>query len=55
MRMYSQSQVFQLLFTTLKNTGFKFFAKIMGGNYVFVVQVILALALQATLSVSTVS
>ena len=30
-----QSQVFHLPFTFLKSTGFKFFAKIIGENYVF--------------------
>ena len=35
----------------LKSTGFKHFAKIMGGNYGgFFVQVVLALTLQATLN-----
>ena len=34
----------------LNSTGFKIFAKIMRGNCVFVVQITLALTLQATLS-----
>ena len=41
--LYFQSQVFQLPFKFVKSTGFKFFAKIMGGNYAFIAQVILAL------------
>ena len=36
----------------LKSTGFKFFAKTMGGNFVVVVQVALALTLQATLGLT---
>ena len=37
----------------LNNTDFNFFAKIIGGNYVFVVQVLIALTLQATLTCFT--
>ena len=47
--LYFQSQVFQLPFKFVKSTGFKFFAKIMGGNYAFIAQVILALTLQVAL------
>ena len=32
---YFQSQIFYLPFMFLTSTGFNFFAKIMGGNYVF--------------------
>ena len=38
-----------LLLMFLKSTGFKFFPIIMGEKYVFFVQVILSLTLQATL------
>ena len=47
---YFQSQELYLPFMTPKRIGFNFFANIMGGNYFFfIVQVVLALTLQATL------
>ena len=48
--MYFQSQVFRLPFMFRKSTGFKYFPKILGGNYVFAVLVVLASTLQATLN-----
>ena len=52
---YSQSQVFHLTFMTLKSTGFKFFAKVMGGSYLFCCSSRITLTLQATLELWNVS
>ena len=47
---YFQVKDFYVPFVTLQSIGFIFFAKIMKGSCVFVVQVVLVLTLQATLS-----
>ena len=47
-KLYFQSQVFHLPFIFLNGTGFKFFARIMGENYVFCCSSHISLTLQAT-------
>ena len=49
---YLQSQVFHLPFIFMKSNDFKFFAKMIWGNYVFCCSShIIALTLQATLKI----